>query len=480
MQKCGCLDTISNQSVISDKGITYKVVRNQLIVRKGKCKDIITIYEECPFKLTRQFQIMNLYLNLPIMGFLQEGEKRNIPEGTNYTTKYESIENITDDCVFLSFKTLSPEPEGFRLSRAVMPRNELIQLYQTNLIYKIDYEIINKNKCGSMIEFLYADFSQDMQTSGASYPLINIKGKNVGPFKVCNYNKGSFYVNGWQYPLLVKLTGNAKVFLTITGIKSERYKMIGGIYPPIDLILPIQTKFGLIDVLVSQTLYNGVNYIRYVTDNFRGSNSIIRGYHQYNPNFPCFETTDVIIFPPPYQNDNILMSSVPGDIVNLSASNISENSRQNSISFFFNDQTINPVDSFIKLSNIFEQNQSSLFVNVNLTIPAIVRVTVHNMEITFNRPVSGDNTYFFLVAAAGFSNSVQTCDPENPVSFKSSNLSVNRDRLSISSFTFDYSLSSSNSVLQFNLTSSDLAEILPPIQQGSLSVSIEYLRYGNC
>ena len=75
MQKCGCLATVSNQSVILDKDITYKVVRNQLIVRKGKCKDIITIYEEFPFKLTRQFQIMNLYLNLPIMGFLQEGEK---------------------------------------------------------------------------------------------------------------------------------------------------------------------------------------------------------------------------------------------------------------------------------------------------------------------------------------------------------------------------------------------------------------------
>ena len=291
-----------------DSRTMYRIERNKLIISNGLCKEVILIYKRCPsFKLTEQFKILNLYLNLPVRGLIDSTYPRLIPPGSNYTTKYETYENPSDTCRYMTFKTLSPEDESQRLSRIVAPKNELLQLYQKNFNYKFSYKITNCSKCASSISFLYADFSQD-DTSGASYAsrgqraytLIDVDGNNIHTIIVERNTSGSFVINGWQPPILVKVIGDVRISLTVTGYDC-------GTFPPVNqYIIPIRTSFGVINLPVYVNTINSQNIIsRVINDNFRGVNSILRGYHFSNPNFPCFGSTGNIISPPPYINQTI-------------------------------------------------------------------------------------------------------------------------------------------------------------------------------
>ena len=97
----------------------------------------------------------------------------------------------------MTFETISQEDEANRLSRVVRPKNELIQLYQKNYTYQFNYSICNSSCSESVVEFLYADFSADIDTTGSAYPLIDTKGRDICPIHVCKTQKGCFTVNGW-------------------------------------------------------------------------------------------------------------------------------------------------------------------------------------------------------------------------------------------------------------------------------------------
>lgn len=293
----------------------YWVFGSKLYVKKGEKRQAITIYrlDSEGIQLTPQFRILNKLLNLPVIGIIRRNLLREPDKGTNFSTKYFSRIRSGDVCQYATFETLSSEDESLRLSRVVEPKGELIQLYQRDYKYKISYRIKNKSKCGSDVRFLYADFSQD-DTNGAAYPLIDINGNTVRPVVSqkpqnlqsntdgCKCIQGSFIINGYFSPLIVKVKGCVEIELVIKGKKFQPF-IPDIVFPPEDhLILPVKTCFGRINVLVYENQFktstSSIN--RKISDEFRGVNSIIRGYHFSDPSYPCFESTGNIVSPPPY------------------------------------------------------------------------------------------------------------------------------------------------------------------------------------
>ena len=478
MSHCGCKDKISVQEDKCHHDITYTVKGNDLIVKKGKCKEVIPIYEECPFRLTKQFQILNLYLNRPLTGIVQQNKVRELEPETNYTTKYKSS-GKPENCDFMTFETLSPEDEAHRSSRVVSPRNELIQLYQINFTYKVEYEICNTSKCGgARVNFLYADFSNDPSTEGAYYPLSDTKGNNVS-IKVCDHKRGHFYVNGWQYPLLVQVKGDANINLTITGIPKEEY-------PPYPfLILPVETKFGFVDVIVYEVLFDGVNFNRHVTD-FRGVNAIVRGEHQIIPYFPCFGTTGVVISPPPlhpevFSKNNSLVNygATPGDQINL----VSKDSRTlekafDIVSFRFSVNDMVPSNSFIKLSN--GSASESLALNITLDFPSIINVTINSLKVTFVSPLEEGFLSDYHMAFVGNSNIVGQCNPQFPWAVADLLLSEDKMELSGIPITFTYLVNNNNRVQYIDIFPPFGVRKIPKVLSTDLDMTFTFLRTGKC
>ena len=106
MKNCGCDDHINSEerSYITNKNqhdtaftsdpegpTAYHVDGNLLIVQKGGVKQRIPIYTcEPSFQLTRQFKMLNLYLNQPVNGVFTPNLPRETPPGSNTVTNYKS------------------------------------------------------------------------------------------------------------------------------------------------------------------------------------------------------------------------------------------------------------------------------------------------------------------------------------------------------------------------------------------------------
>lgn len=491
---CGCSAKVESKENPAD-GITYVVKGNELIVKKGKSSQRITIYKECPFRLTEQFEILNLYLNNPLTNLPQMGIARNIPDGTNYTTKYKSS-GLLKGCNFMTFETISPEDEAYRLSRVVSPKNELIQLYQGNFTYKVKYNICNRSKKNSKVTFIYADFSNDSDTEGASYVLRDTKGRHLGPYEVRDMKVGCFCVNGYNYPLLVHVKGDVKIKLTITGEAIEKY-------PPVDrLVLPINTKFGKVKVLVYTMVYNGRTSTRHVTNEFRGINALIRGNHQALPVFPCSRSTGIIISPPPYEHSAVRRTNYgvdPGDSVMLKANHGSYNIYGNILVTFLRGPDIEPSGSFVFLSNPVHGGYGYSFVNLKFDTNSRVRVDFEEIFASFKTPYparreKGTHRIIELPPVATvesapsmWSKTASSCGTSDELydgsGHASHNIKISEDRKTLFSdpFSMYIPISASTGILSFYINPPfNTAINTPPLDVVTMKIKITYLGPGGC
>lgn len=424
MRSCSCDNTLKLQSgSTSNNGVTYSVCGSKFIVKKGKCREVIPIYSVCPtFHLTEQFKILNLYLNMQITGLASPFPVRGVEPGTNPITRYRSA-GTPEDCAYMTFGTLSSEDEAHRLSRVVSPRNELIQLYQPNYTYKIEYKLRNKSHGKSIVKFLYADFSQDLDTKGAAYTLIDESGNNIDPIDVCKEKYGSFWVNGWSFPLLVKVRGDVEIGLVITGYPKEQFP------PQIAFTLPVKTKFGKIQVPIYRLTQDTIDKIRIVEDNFRGINSLLRGFHFSRPNFPCFGTGPIVIQPPPFKQfatsntkdlttGRKLLEPSPGDMVTIISTQLAGDPKNGQVgrgqyifAVSYNEGTINPPDSFIVFSGGLDSGHP--FVNFTSRTGGIYLMEFE-FSIEFASPYVPPDDQFIesniQIFNPGYGASIRECD----------------------------------------------------------------------
>lgn len=391
--------------------------------------------EDNKLKLCKPFEILGLYLTSPVIGLMTSSFPREIPSDSEFSTKYEST-CLVGDCKYLTFRTLSVKDEANRLSRCVAPRNELFQLYQKDYNYKISYCVKNNYNCDDTLEFLFPDFSNE-DTNGAAYPCIDIRGRTICPIRIPpGRTKGCFTTPGYQNLIIIKCVRNIKVRLIIEATGKSTFP------PQNELILPIYTELGRVDVEVYKNIY-GNSVKRIIFDEFRGLNSLVRGFYFSNPNSPCFESSGNIINPPPYAvlpfyrglqdhvSFTITSTSIHPDTVGIPSIGLG----WSGIYYGFSSKSASGGTLLLELANqISEDNY--LGVNLKTSVPVTFRLEVSAI-LALKPQFTWETTPFaFGMCPRHFSQYQKTCGNNSVLVETEYNFNENRVRVDTKSFLF--------------------------------------------
>lgn len=231
-------------------------------------------------------KILNLAFTLPKEYY--DAPPRSIPGDSVFTSNYisTSVPLEPPDCPYLVWNELEFTPDELRLSRSVMPRREILQLYQTDYEYTI---IVHSNRYVQFLNIIYDD--------NAAYPLVDSSG-NTLPIMI---GKHCFRIQSMNL-LAVKLIDTRKddIMISMSITASKKQLAVASLTGRVCL----KSRRNKTEYVYSK------QYVRIPSDKYRELSDRLFNENRSHINYPCVGTFPPVLPGPPYITNSGIYSDI--------------------------------------------------------------------------------------------------------------------------------------------------------------------------
>ena len=365
--------------------IRFKDTGNTVILIIDKRKVIVARYIDNVPVLCRQFAILNSLFTYPISYI--PPLPRPLPSNTIFTSTYYST-GLIPGCKYLTFSPVPNIDDNLQLSRVVSPRRELIQLYQLDMKYTINYSI----NCG------YVQFLVISQQDNKAYPLVDTKGFTTGKLT------GNGYITVSYYQLIVIKTFDdivPNVKLVVTGAYNNPIAGILG-----TIILKLRFNSSVITVPIA--FKDKVTGIRTPVKGLTRLAGRLFNINRSMFSSPCTQIQQTVIPPGPYT----ITVDPPSTDTSINLRNLSLVSYEfggvNDPYFIFKYQPLNVISPYWSLGSIFPVGDGTALWLKNFIVGTTYGGTYHlryDIIVNYPKPVNPNpeitNPSLFMAGQSG-------------------------------------------------------------------------------